>query len=172
MNTTPIVPSNTFSTVYQIDNSDRVLGGELGAINIQAKQLADRDAHLDARITAMNPMRYSGATIYMGVIPAQGSDAVIDLSSYIGVAKRAWVHIRVLGGNGAISAQIKENGTPTMYANYTLNKGTSHGFAGAGQQYEVSCITDATGKIQVSWNYDCAGGTTSSLVLLCYQILG
>ena len=46
MNNSPITPISAFDPVYRVDTTDRVLGGELGAINIQAQQLANRDEYL------------------------------------------------------------------------------------------------------------------------------
>jgi len=54
-----ISTSSTFSGVTKIKTTDRVLGGDLGVINIQAQQLANRDKYLLDALLAMSEPYYT-----------------------------------------------------------------------------------------------------------------
>ena len=50
MNTVQFTTTPSFDTVYKIDINDRTFGGDLGAVNIQTQQLANRDEFLNDKL--------------------------------------------------------------------------------------------------------------------------
>ena len=169
MDTVKITTTNAWGEVGQIDITDRVLGGESGAINIQAKQLANRDGYLKNIVDNLSQPPYFTVKIVPGVsftTPSQFSSYPVSyrLPSYGRIA----FSVEELGGGWGTHSQFFEmkfyspNTTPFPIA-YSRDDG--------GQVYFNSAFVPLTGAASY------AGPTQatitpvigSNLLQICYQ---
>lgn len=168
-----IDPTPNYSDVLKIETSDKVLGGDLGAINLQAQQLANRDAYLSQAVldTYKYVMKFTNAPVTLpGGVFISGADVwtELDLSAIVGV-NRAIVFLRVYCGGSAVRISFKPaNENKNMNAYLYNATGYSSGYADADEIITPACITDETGRIKYCAN---AAGSSNTIHVVAFQVL-
>ena len=104
--------------IYQLETTDKLMGGALGISNRQAAQLANRTAWLKAHSLAMSTGTFT-ATLHMHSDPANITDTNVtaqETGSYVRIGDMAWITLAA---------------TVTEYSNHTLKHITGLPFAAA-----------------------------------------
>lgn len=105
--------------VYQLETTDRVLGGPNGAVNLQAKNLADRTAYLKAQLAVVSRLAGSYGTLAASLKArvdrlesALGTGSVVgggvsDPGS-VGVSAQAAMLVKALSANTDLTVPVND----------------------------------------------------------------